>query len=99
MNNLDRVVTVMNGKGGVGKTSLVGNVGALLAAMGHRILVADLDPQALRIRSNDGWLPLHVAALHSGSLDVIFHLVTVSQEAFRVAFDAETPRPSSSQPL
>ena len=45
VNNLDRVVTVMNGKGGVGKTSLVGNVAALLAAMGHRILVADLDPQ------------------------------------------------------
>lgn len=42
---LARVVAVMNGKGGVGKTSLSGNIAALSAAAGYRVLVVDLDPQ------------------------------------------------------
>jgi cellulose biosynthesis protein BcsQ len=42
---LARVVAIMNGKGGVGKTSLSGNLGALTAAAGYRVLVVDLDPQ------------------------------------------------------
>lgn len=42
---LSRVVAIMNGKGGVGKTSLAGNVAALTAAAGYRVLVVDLDPQ------------------------------------------------------
>ena len=42
---LDRVVAVINGKGGVGKTSIVANIGALAAAAGYRVLVVDLDPQ------------------------------------------------------
>jgi cellulose biosynthesis protein BcsQ len=35
----------MNGKGGVGKTSIVANIGALAAAAGYRVLLVDLDPQ------------------------------------------------------
>lgn len=42
---LARVVAIMNGKGGVGKTSLAGNLAALSAAAGYRVLVVDLDPQ------------------------------------------------------
>jgi len=42
---LDRVVAVINGKGGVGKTSIVANIGALAAAAGYRVLLVDLDPQ------------------------------------------------------
>ncbi|MGB8021356.1 MAG: ParA family protein [Candidatus Nanopelagicales bacterium] len=42
---LARVVAIMNGKGGVGKTSLAGNIAALTAAAGYRVLVVDLDPQ------------------------------------------------------
>jgi chromosome partitioning protein len=42
---LDRVVAVINGKGGVGKTSIVANLGALAAAAGYRVLLIDLDPQ------------------------------------------------------
>lgn len=45
MSDLARVVAVMNGKGGVGKTSLAGNVGALTADAGYRVLLVDLDPQ------------------------------------------------------
>jgi len=40
-----RVVAVANGKGGVGKTSITCNVGALAAAGGLRVLLIDWDPQ------------------------------------------------------
>ncbi len=38
-----RVVAVINGKGGVLKTSIVANVGGRLAAAGYRVLLVDLD--------------------------------------------------------
>lgn len=40
-----RVVSVMNYKGGVGKTTLTANLAAELANRGHRVLMIDLDPQ------------------------------------------------------
>lgn len=40
---LDRVIAVMNGKGGVGKTSIVANVGGRLALGGLRVLIWNLD--------------------------------------------------------
>ncbi|UOZ07898.1 ParA family protein [Amycolatopsis sp. WQ 127309] len=40
-----RVVAVMNYKGGVGKTTLTANLGAVAAARGLRVLLLDLDPQ------------------------------------------------------
>ncbi|BBH66692.1 cobyrinic acid a,c-diamide synthase [Actinoplanes sp. OR16] len=40
------VIAVMNYKGGVGKTTLTANLGAEVAARGHRVLLIDLDPQA-----------------------------------------------------
>jgi chromosome partitioning protein len=42
---LSRVIAVMNGKGGVGKTSLTANLAGLYAAAGYRVLVLDCDPQ------------------------------------------------------
>ena len=42
---LDRVIAVINGKGGVLKTTIAANVGGLLAASGYRVLLIDLDPQ------------------------------------------------------
>lgn len=42
---LSRVFAVINGKGGVLKTSVTANVGALLAAAGWKVLAIDLDAQ------------------------------------------------------
>ncbi|MEU9982277.1 AAA family ATPase [Streptomyces sp. NPDC050856] len=40
------VVSVINYKGGVGKTTLTANIGAELAFRGRKVLLVDLDPQA-----------------------------------------------------
>ncbi len=40
------VVSVINYKGGVGKTTITANLGAALATRGQRVLLIDLDPQA-----------------------------------------------------
>jgi chromosome partitioning protein len=53
-----RVVAVMNYKGGVGKTTLTANLGAIAAARGLRVLLVDLDPQTnltFSFSSIDDW--------------------------------------------
>jgi chromosome partitioning protein len=41
-----KTIAFFNNKGGVGKTSLVYHVAWMLRELGHRVVVADLDPQA-----------------------------------------------------
>lgn len=42
---MDRICGFVNGKGGVLKTTLTANVGALLAVSGWKVLLIDMDPQ------------------------------------------------------
>jgi len=41
-----RVISIVNQKGGVGKTTTAINVGVALGSIGARVLIVDLDPQA-----------------------------------------------------
>ena len=43
---MTRIIAVVSQKGGVGKTSLVQNLGAELALAGQRTLLIDFDPQS-----------------------------------------------------
>jgi cellulose biosynthesis protein BcsQ len=40
-----RVIAIINGKGGLGKTTLCSNVGGLMARNGYKVLLVDIDPQ------------------------------------------------------
>jgi chromosome partitioning protein len=41
-----KTLALFNNKGGVGKTSLLYHLGFMFAELGHRVVLADLDPQA-----------------------------------------------------
>lgn len=57
-NNMSKIISISNHKGGVGKTTSTVNIGAGLSNMGYKVLLIDLDPQAnlsqsLNVHNND----------------------------------------------
>jgi cellulose biosynthesis protein BcsQ len=40
-----KTISIFNNKGGVGKTTMTFHLGHALAAMGHKTLIIDFDPQ------------------------------------------------------
>ncbi len=74
---LDNVLLVTNGKGGVGKTSLVANLTGLAVKSGWSVLAIDLDPQGNLARDlgyldrSDGGQGLLAAVLLDRELAVV----------------------------
>jgi cellulose biosynthesis protein BcsQ len=68
------MLLVMNGKGGVAKTSLVANIAGIAALSGWKVLAVDLDPQGNLARDlgyinrSDGGLGLFAAAFTQATL-------------------------------
>lgn len=64
---MGRVYTLVNQKGGVGKTTTAINLGACLAQLGQRVLIVDTDPQANATSS----LGLDKHAIKEGTYNVL----------------------------
>jgi chromosome partitioning protein len=64
---MGRVYTLVNQKGGVGKTTTAINLGAYLAQFGQRVLIVDADPQANATSS----LGLDKHAVRGGTYEVL----------------------------
>jgi len=84
---LDNVLLVTNGKGGVGKTSVVANLAGLAARAGWSVLAVDLDPQGNLARDlgyldrSDGGQGLLAAVLLDSGLEPVRGVRPLSDDA------------------
>ncbi|MCH8052802.1 MAG: AAA family ATPase, partial [Planctomycetes bacterium] len=66
-----KCITVINQKGGVGKTTTAANLGVALARRARRVLLIDLDPQA--------HLTIHLGVEPEGDQPNSYMLLTLQQ--------------------
>ncbi len=71
-----RSIAFINQKGGVGKTTSTANVGACLAALGKKVLLIDLDPQAN--------LSIHFGVNTQGTDSSIYQMMCGKKKVFDV---------------
>jgi len=86
------IVAVFNHKGGVAKTTTAGNLAACLAALGYRVVLADLDAQG-NATGSFGILPLPPV----GAMDVITGRVPLDQALLPTAFPGLSLLPATTQ--
>ncbi len=74
-----RIYTMVNQKGGVGKTTTAINLGAYLANMGQRVLLVDLDPQA----NTTSCLGIDKNSVKHGTYDVLMGTRSAAESVLR----------------
>src|SRR5512147_1178590 len=68
------IYTLVNQKGGVGKTTSAINLGAYLGYYGQRVLIVDLDPQANATSS----LGIDKRTIKNGTYEVMIGAISIS---------------------
>src|SRR5512138_1226854 len=71
-----RIYTIVNQKGGVGKTTTAINLGAYLGYFGQRVLLVDIDPQANATSS----LGIDKNTVRSGTYEVLIRQTSVGPQ-------------------
>ncbi len=71
-----RIYTIVNQKGGVGKTTTAINLGAYLGYYGQRVLLVDVDPQANATSS----LGIDKSTVRNGTYEVLIRAATVGPQ-------------------
>lgn len=83
-----RILSIVNQKGGVGKTTTTVNLGAYLAAQGMKVLLVDLDPQANATSSlglDHRQLPKGIYEAISGAAPMASVILDTRTPGYRVA--------------
>lgn len=93
------IVALVNSKGGVGKSTLAGNLAAWLAEQGHSVILADCDPQ----KSSSEWIaeskPDIQTFTFSTSDEILDNLPVLKSQADYVVADGPGSQTETSRAL